>query len=395
MSVVHLILAYLMLIVQLAVADSQVFNLIAVTTYDINSAIQLFPLAAVNGSLVLSREGGRLSFEIGDDGIASIQGTNEELIVSDNDLLTAGENGTSIFYIIGEHLHYNEDFVFVACPKDTNNDTFEVYATTNTGICSGALDFTLRPVTNTSQIISSYMPEVLGGTATKISLRTTSIQASSGATGSLTTTTASSMMLGSTVTATSHSETEDTDNDVVTETIYESTVESTDSSNNVVTETIIVENEQTLNSVKTTTAAGTTDQDDNVITITTEVSGSTSSDDDDNTIIYVTESTSSSSLSIATETIVTEVLTTSVCADSDCNTIYVSLLTTTEQTTEELETSQTTSEGLSTSNTFTTYTTGNSSYSGNRTTTSLNLASNFDFFSPFTLILLLISTLLV
>lgn len=155
-----LLLTLFLYFVSLAVGDSPVFSLMAVGD-DLTSPVQLYPLTVKNNSLALSNDGTLLLFIIDENGLANVENSNYRLIIDSTGRLTANTSGTTIFYITGKHLHYNQNYVFVGCPEDTGNKTFAVYASTDTSICARGVVLNLRPVGNDTTAIDSYIPLVL------------------------------------------------------------------------------------------------------------------------------------------------------------------------------------------------------------------------------------------
>lgn len=220
-------------------ASSPIFNLIAATS-DVNSPIELYPIVDLDGYLALLKKGTRLSFEIQDSGVVSIQDSSYKLSVTDDGLLSADQQGDAIFFIYGKHLHYNDGFVFIACPQDSANTTFLVYASSNIAICENSLQFTFRPQLNETKPITSYIPSVL---------RSSSILSSRLHTRTLAGTAGISTVTDGTSTSSEYPFNGGlVSSDIAVETVASSTVVSTDSGG-LVTQTIIVEYHETMESV--------------------------------------------------------------------------------------------------------------------------------------------------
>lgn len=332
-----------------ASGTSQTFDLIAIGNTigndNTNSKIQLFPLSTPKDSddddndkneIVLAKDGTKLSFDIDEHGRTFIQGTNKRLTIGDDNKLSANSSGTTIFYIVGQHLHYNEHFIFLACPRESgNNNTFTVYASTDTGMCDEGVLFTFKPQLNNSEPLSSFIPSVLaagstethttsGGGATSNDIETSGntistsfdtrgTRATNGA-GKTSLTLASSSKTTATTATNGNRDTTTpvqytlirgtngvpsfvaittTKSNVVVETLGSSTIVKT-SDDNVVTETIVIGNEETISS----------------------------SNDEDNTM-------ASESLVVTTST---------SCADTACHTMYVGLFTITVTASGTVET---------------------------------------------------------
>ncbi|ODV59377.1 uncharacterized protein ASCRUDRAFT_71734 [Ascoidea rubescens DSM 1968] len=150
----------------ISAASSDIFDLYATTTS--SSSIQLNPLGVTSDNVIaIGADVTKLDIQILEDGKAKIQNTNYYLYVNQDNQLTYNSQGSSIFFISGKHLHYNEYYTFLACSISDNN--YEIYLDDQSSAspCDSPISFSFRPrKTDNNNIITSYVPSALGSTQT-------------------------------------------------------------------------------------------------------------------------------------------------------------------------------------------------------------------------------------
>lgn len=144
---------------------SEKFQLFNVNDISSNSKNKLasYPIGSNgDGDVLLGGSGSPLTLQIDYNGFVQVSENKYLNVDTDNNnkiVVTDEADKSHIFFITQHQLHFDQYFVFVACPKGSE---YSLYVGNNINICDGGLLVNLRPVSTVSgNAVEQYVPDIL------------------------------------------------------------------------------------------------------------------------------------------------------------------------------------------------------------------------------------------